>query len=944
MSSKLANRPEGLDERGQTKVKTLIETRGEGGFVVLAPSHGSVHPTGNPYVLLAGSFATIAVISPGERRALFGLAQVFDAQPMVKAAKTAIRQRQRITGDGERPGDRFNAETDWIGLLEPRGWVRVYEREGVCYWRRPGKDHSISATTGFGGDWLYVFSSSTEFEWRPTRWLMAFGLFNPHVKLQIRKIAALEGAIEPVESDDDDFSDWFAVPTVAFPGNWRKFLPTDPTPAHWYTGPEFARLVHLKAAVDPGQAIGAFIQEFKGLSRVWHQTSKTVVVKTVGQLADAPPAIPVLHEAMRAASAAPRPEVLGRVGPEHFRQRFHEHFQIVGDRYWYKHRWAEAEGMPYLIEVAIAETEQRGGIFYGLNYSVPFGDPLADTVMDFESKDGSLNAKGIAGFLQDAGVYCGERYGKSLSIAAAVHLVMPLLPALDRGKSRLAIPVAMASAIAATMANAAKVLTKEFRQWRQGRSLDLHRRQQRCEQQLEQARKEQEREQARSQKGRDREQKAQQREGRERRRAEQAQARLARGGLMDKREALYSILLDTYLEATDGERLYLTARDLYYAIRPRFLALKVKPSKNRQGEESAELDFNYFSQDLLPTYRRQHHPMTMIDYKARGILYEPHSGREIPIGDNELRHFTFPHLEYNKILFIEKEGIWQTLKQTGGIEFARRYDLAIASCAGYATEATRRLLAKAQQGEGYQIFVWHDADPYGYNIARTLAEQTDRMPDHKIDVFDIGLRLAEAQAMGLQTETFTRKQALPTPLLPLLSEEERRLFEGTRMRVGENRFEWRGCQRVEINAIPVRERIAYLERHFLKFSRRPESGAAMEPALLPKVSPPPADLAAYARQSFESSIRARIREAIDRCIDLDAIAARVFHRMSAPVTFDAVPLQAELETSLSDFPDLTWSESLRRIVGRQTAGMLDDRRISIEVSTAIREQIERAQP
>ena len=163
-NTKLANRPEGLDERGQTKVKTLIETRGEGGFVVLAPSHGSVHPTGKPYVLLAGSFATIAAISPGERRALFDLARVFDAQPVVKAAKTATRQRQCTTGDGERPGDRFNAETDWIGLLEPRGWVQVYERGGVNYWRRPGKDHGISATTGFGGDWLYVFSSSTKFE------------------------------------------------------------------------------------------------------------------------------------------------------------------------------------------------------------------------------------------------------------------------------------------------------------------------------------------------------------------------------------------------------------------------------------------------------------------------------------------------------------------------------------------------------------------------------------------------------------------------------------------------------------------------------------------------------------------------------------------------------------------------------------------------------------
>lgn len=66
--------------------------------------------------------------------------------------------------------------------------------------------------------------------------------------------------------------------------------------------------------------------------------------------------------------------------------------------------------------------------------------------------------------------------------------------------------------------------------------------------------------------------------------------------------------------------------------------------------------------------------------------------------------------------------------------------------------------------------------------------------------------------------------------------------------------------------------------------------------------------------------------------------------MSAPVTFRCRPVEAELETSLSDFPDLTWSESLRRIVGRQTAGMLDDRQIIIEVSTAICELIEGAQP
>ena len=51
------------------------------------------------------------------------------------------------------------------GQRSSHGWTNVYTRDGTTYWRRPGKDIGISATTNFGGaDLLYVFSSSTEFE------------------------------------------------------------------------------------------------------------------------------------------------------------------------------------------------------------------------------------------------------------------------------------------------------------------------------------------------------------------------------------------------------------------------------------------------------------------------------------------------------------------------------------------------------------------------------------------------------------------------------------------------------------------------------------------------------------------------------------------------------------------------------------------------------------
>src|SRR5205807_10418782 len=48
----------------------LIETRGEGGFVVTAPSHGPVHPTGQPWRRVTGNPVSVARITAEERDAL----------------------------------------------------------------------------------------------------------------------------------------------------------------------------------------------------------------------------------------------------------------------------------------------------------------------------------------------------------------------------------------------------------------------------------------------------------------------------------------------------------------------------------------------------------------------------------------------------------------------------------------------------------------------------------------------------------------------------------------------------------------------------------------------------------------------------------------------------------------------------------------------------------
>lgn len=166
-NQKVAQRP----KTEQPFRETLAETRGTGGFVVLAPSAGSVHPTGKPWLRLVGGPDTMPTIAREERDQLHAV---------VHAALDTMPAEEIVSGGGPvdakwstafhaaagdiTPGDDFEAKTDWSEILI--GWVHVFSRGATKYWRRPGKNDGISATTGHAGDRdrLFVFTSSTEFE------------------------------------------------------------------------------------------------------------------------------------------------------------------------------------------------------------------------------------------------------------------------------------------------------------------------------------------------------------------------------------------------------------------------------------------------------------------------------------------------------------------------------------------------------------------------------------------------------------------------------------------------------------------------------------------------------------------------------------------------------------------------------------------------------------
>jgi hypothetical protein len=155
---KVARRPGENDT-----VEVLFETRGQGGFVVTAPSHSGTHPSGNPWVLLAGSPATIPMLSWEEREAIHSVFKALDSMPVRDSFSTALVNH---SDDESKPGTDFNKKATWDDILIPIGWTKGYTSKGTTVWTRPGKSSriGISATTKEETGNLWVFTTSTTFE------------------------------------------------------------------------------------------------------------------------------------------------------------------------------------------------------------------------------------------------------------------------------------------------------------------------------------------------------------------------------------------------------------------------------------------------------------------------------------------------------------------------------------------------------------------------------------------------------------------------------------------------------------------------------------------------------------------------------------------------------------------------------------------------------------
>jgi Topoisomerase 6 subunit A/Spo11, Toprim domain len=368
------------------------------------------------------------------------------------------------------------------------------------------------------------------------------------------------------------------------------------------------------------------------------------------------------------------------------------------------------------------------------------------------------------------------------------------------------------------------------------------------------------------------------------------------------KDAAYAVMEQAYLKASANGALWANARQIMYAARPLVMA------RTDNGECWA--NSSYFTQHLLPDYMAEHPTLTagwQVAYDARGHITEPHTGRTVDLGTlgvrgylhswlddpiyrDPIRYFSArtsgPAHRYGAVLFAEKEGFDQLLRQA---RIARRFDIGIMSTKGMSVTAARELVEELS-ARGVTIFVARDFDKSGFSIVHTLGHTTRRYTfGHRPDVIDLGLRLDDVEAMGLDSEpvdysdksdprSIMRRRGATDAECDFLVED------------GSWGRGWSG-KRVELNAMTSDQFIAWLE------AKLTDHGVV-------KTVPDDDTLTTSYLEAFRyAEVRKR----------LDEIDTEIGERVDAVDIPD--DLAAQVRARLDNDPTLAWDDAIADIAG-----------------------------
>lgn len=132
-------------------VKTTIETRGEGGIVIVAPTAG--------YAVIRGDWAALPVVSTATRQTFLDAARSLSETPQTAPKTPNVAPRSTFDG-GDSIADWMRVNGVIPRILTANGWRYVETRGDNEHWRRPGKNDGVSGTLNLEKLCFYVFSSN----------------------------------------------------------------------------------------------------------------------------------------------------------------------------------------------------------------------------------------------------------------------------------------------------------------------------------------------------------------------------------------------------------------------------------------------------------------------------------------------------------------------------------------------------------------------------------------------------------------------------------------------------------------------------------------------------------------------------------------------------------------------------------------------------------------
>ena len=345
------------------------------------------------------------------------------------------------------------------------------------------------------------------------------------------------------------------------------------------------------------------------------------------------------------------------------------------------------------------------------------------------------------------------------------------------------------------------------------------------------------------------------------------------GHKRSQKEVVLGHLAHAIAKASGDGAYRFSPRQVFYVIRPLVRAAV-----------GAELQWGNF-ETIIGDYELAQGEVAGMYRDPRGTLYHPHRRESIPLGTLQVERYQRPEWTFNKILFIEKEGFFEALKEAAWPE---RHDCALLTSKGQPTRAARDLLdLLGDTGEEILFFAVHDADAAGTLIYQSLQEATRARPGRKVRVINLGLEPEEAVAMALEVEDAEAGERRK----PIASY------------VPDHWQDWLRYHRVELNAMTTPQFIAWLDAKMAAFGNG-------------KLVPPEAVLTEDLSDTLEHRLHRQITEQILREARIEERVTAALGRIDLPVP---EVLRAVVQQALARQPAASWRAVVERVADRLLA-------------------------